>query len=457
MSSKVRYICSGCGAEHQKWAGKCDDCGEWNSLAQEVIRKSSIAWKSSPVVANNHNIIEMLSLDTPCESNAIRFLTGIEELDRVFGGGMVRGSATLLGGDPGIGKSTILLQAASKLANIGLNCVYISAEESTEQVRMRAQRLGVACAGIKVASAINVEDILNSISSTDPPHLLIIDSIQTVYHGAVSSAPGTVTQVRTCAFELIRMAKERDIALILAGHVTKDGQIAGPKVLEHMVDTVLYFEGDRGQHYRLIRAVKNRYGAANEIGVFEMSDSGLKEVTNPSALFLPKGRARNSGACVFAGMEGTRPILLEIQALVAPSYLAAPRRATIGWDSNRLAMMLAVLNARYGLNLLDKEVYLNVTGGLKINEPAADLAVVSALIAAAQNLTLDGNTIFIGEIGLSGEVRPVSQLDARLQEALKLGFSHAIIPDGSPTKSGGLKLATVQHITQLRNLLTERN
>ncbi|MBS0235729.1 MAG: DNA repair protein RadA [Proteobacteria bacterium] len=453
MSVKAHYACSACGASYKKWIGKCEDCGEWNTIVQEMIQMSPAIPRSKQQSNSNSQSMEVLSLDAPCDQDNARFHTQISELDRVFGGGIVKGSATLLGGDPGIGKSTILLQAAAKLAANGLNCLYISAEESTEQVRMRAQRLNIAHRGVKVASVINVEDIISSINRSNESHILIIDSIQTVYHGAIPSAPGTVNQVRTCAFELIRLAKNLDIALILVGHVTKDGQIAGPKVLEHMVDTVLYFEGDRGHDYRIIRAVKNRYGAANEIGVFEMSQQGLHEVLNPSALFLPKTKARNSGSCVFAGIEGSRPLLLEIQALVAPSYLATPRRATIGWDSNRLAMMIAVLNARYGLNLLDKEVYLNITGGIKVTEPAADLAVMAALIAASKNIQIDENTVLLGEVGLSGEVRPVSQLDARLQEALKLGFTRAIIPYTTNTRSTIIKTDMVQHISQLQEII----
>lgn len=451
MSSAVLYTCQSCGESYKKWMGKCESCHSWNSLAESSIMPVTPYKTTSKQVANA-NKLELISMDQALDLSVSRFSTGIDELDRVFGGGLVKGSANLIGGDPGIGKSTLLLQMVSNIAANGLKCLYVSGEESIAQVQLRAQRLGVKESSITVASTINVEQIMQCIDVPNTFNVLVIDSIQTLYHSNISSAPGTVNQIRACAFELIRIAKQRDIALILVGHVTKDGQIAGPKVLEHMVDAVLYFEGDRGQYYRIIRAVKNRFGAANEIGVFEMLSGGLKEVSNPSALFLPMQRMKTAGTAIVCGIEGTRPLLFEVQALVVPSFLATPRRSTVGWDPARLSMIIAVLNARYGVNLLDKEVYLNITGGLKIAEPAADLGVIAALISAQQNVTIDSDTVFIGEVGLSGEVRPVPQLEARLQEALKLGFTRVVIPQHASSISG-IKVVPIEHISSLKTIL----
>jgi DNA repair protein RadA/Sms len=356
-----------------------------------------------------------------------RRLTGISELDRVCGGGLVAGSALLVGGDPGIGKSTLLLQAVAALARQG-DCVYISGEEAVDQVRLRAQRLGLAHAPVQLASATALRDIVASLDHGTAPAVVVIDSIQTMYLDSLDSAPGTVSQVRASASELIRLAKRRGFTLFLVGHVTKDGQIAGPRVLEHMVDTVLYFEGERGHPFRILRAVKNRFGATDEIGVFQMTDGGLTGVPDPSALFLAERRGNVSGACVFAGVEGTRPMLVEIQALVAPGAPGTPRRAVIGWDTGRLAMIMAVLDTRCGLALGGNDVYLNVAGGLRINEPAADLAVAAALLSSASDVPADPDMVVFGEIGLSGEVRAVGQTEGRLKEAAKLGFAQALIP-----------------------------
>jgi DNA repair protein RadA/Sms len=364
----------------------------------------------------------------------------------------------LIGGDPGIGKSTLLLQAAASLGSLGNNIYYISGEESIDQVRLRAKRLGLEKSGVKLASTTNVLDILKTLDNKDMPTAVIIDSIQTMYIEDLASAPGTVSQVRASAGELTMLAKRKNIILIIVSHVTKDGQIAGPKVLEHLVDTVLYFEGERGHQFRILRSIKNRFGAANEIGVFEMSEMGLSEVSNPSELFLSSRSENISGAAVFAGMEGTRPILVEVQALIAPSFMPTPRRAVVGWDLNRLSMIIAVLNARFGLNLGDKEVYLNVAGGLRINEPGADLAVAAALISAARDIPLPDNCAVMGELGLSGEVRMVSGIDVRLKEAAKLGFENIIVPQGvEKLKSwkslkanlGNINIRTVSHIRDL--------
>jgi len=357
-----------------------------------------------------------------------RLPTGIGELDRVCGGGLVAGSVLLVGGDPGIGKSTILLQAVAALSSKGARCVYVSGEEAVDQVRLRAQRLGLGESPVELAAATNLRDIIASLDIATPPEVVVIDSIQTMYLDTLDSAPGTVSQVRTCGHELIRLAKRRGFVLFLVGHVTKEGTLAGPRVIEHMVDTVLYFEGERGHHFRILRAVKNRFGATDEIGVFEMSDNGLAEVANPSALFLAERRGNIAGSCVFAGLEGSRPLLVEIQALVAPSSLGTPRRQVIGWDSGRLSMLLAVLEARCGIAFGGYDVYLNVAGGLKITEPAADLAVICAVMSSASGVSTPSETAVFGEIGLSGEVRAVAQPDQRLKEAAKLGFTGMLMP-----------------------------
>lgn len=383
-----------------------------------------------------------------------RRLSGIGEFDRVVGGGLVPGSATLVGGDPGIGKSTLLLQAICQLAQHH-RTAYISGEEAVEQVRLRAARLGLADANCELAAETSIRDICAAVDGKDAPEILIIDSIQTMYVDTIDSAPGTVAQVRTSAQELIRVAKKRDISLILVGHVTKEGTIAGPRVLEHMVDTVLYLEGDRGHQFRVLRGVKNRFGPTDEIGVFEMTEKGLMEVQNPSALFLADRRGDMSGAAVFAGLEGTRPVLVEIQALVAPTAYGTPRRAVIGWDSGRLAMILAVLEARCGVAFGNNDVYLNVAGGLRISEPAADLAVAAALLSALSGEPVPPECVVFGEIGLSGEVRRVSQPDLRLKEAIKLGFTQAIMPQQAEnTKKAGTSASLRRiEIRLLRDIL----
>lgn len=400
-------------------------------------------------------VIEFAPLSGVSESPPRR-VSGIGEFDRVTGGGLVAGSALLIGGDPGIGKSTLLLQVTARLASGG-KCAYISGEEAIDQVRLRAQRLGLEKAPVDLASATSVRDILTTLEQ-NRYDVVVIDSIQTMYLDTLESAPGTVAQVRASAQELIRVAKKRGTCLLIVGHVTKEGQIAGPRVLEHMVDTVLYFEGDRGHSFRILRAVKNRFGATDEIGVFEMAQMGLEEVSNPSELFLAQRQQNVSGSAVFAGIEGTRPVLVEIQALVAPSPLGTPRRAVIGWDSGRLSMVLAVLEARCGVAIGPNDVYLNVAGGLKISEPAADLAVAAALVSALTGVPVPPDMVVCGEIGLSGEVRAVSQLDQRIKEASKLGFAHALVPaalkrgkKGAPT--GDLKTTEARHLKDILPLL----
>jgi len=443
-----RYACQACGAVYPKWAGRCDACGEWNTLAEEAA-PDTVPKGMGSAKGRRLDFVGLSGASEP----APRRLTHITEFDRVLGGGLVPGSVVLIGGDPGIGKSTLLLQAVARLAQ-DWRCAYVSGEEAVDQVRLRAQRLGVVTAPVDLAAATNVRDIAASLDATDGPGIIVIDSIQTMYVDTLDSAPGTVAQVRASAQELIRVAKRRGVVLLLVGHVTKEGMIAGPRVLEHMVDTVLYFEGERGHQFRILRAVKNRFGPTDEIGVFEMGDAGLSEVSNPSALFLAERRGDVSGAAVFAGMEGTRPVLVEVQALVAPSPLGTPRRAVVGWDSARLAMVLAVLEARCGVQIGANDVYLNVAGGLKVTEPAADLAVAAALVSSLTGEPVPADTVVFGEIGLSGEVRAVSQSDTRLKEAAKLGFSTAIIPARRGAGRGDALLRPVElhHLGELMPL-----
>ncbi len=426
MSKKgVEFVCQNCGSTYPKWQGKCDSCGEWNTIVEE---KSGGEGYSSISPKKKGRMIEFVPL-TGEEKALTRIDTGIKELNRVTGGGLVPGSVILVGGDPGIGKSTLLLQVTAKIAssNTQDECYYISGEEAIDQVRIRAKRLHLETSPVKLASATEVKDIIATLEKSNAS-VVVIDSIQTMYLDEVESTPGSVAQVRACAYELIKLAKKKGFVLFLVGHVTKQGAIAGPRVLEHMVDTVLYFEGERGHHFRILRAVKNRFGATDEIGVFEMQDQGLVEVENPSALFLAERQGNVSGSCVFAGIEGSRPVLVEIQALVSQTSYASPKRAVVGWDSNRLAMVLAVLETRCGMNLSSQDIYLNIAGGLKISEPAADLAVAMAVISSLTNKALPSDTVIFGEIGLSGEIRAVSQASARLKEAEKLGFKSAIAP-----------------------------
>jgi len=427
-----RYVCQSCGASRPRWVGKCDACGAWNSIAEEIPHETT------PRGLGKTKGREIAFVNLAGEhAEVARHASGIAELDRVVGGGLVAGSSVLLAGDPGIGKSTLLLQTAGALAANGLRCAYVSGEEGIEQIRLRATRLGLSDAPVQLAAATSVRNILTSLDSAAPTDIIVVDSIQTMYLDTLDSAPGTVTQVRAAAQELIRCAKRSGSVLLVVGHVTKDGQIAGPRVLEHMVDAVLYFEGERGHQFRIIRAVKNRFGPTDEIGVFEMTGTGLTQVPNPSTLFLNPGRGPVSGAAIFAGIEGTRPVLVEIQALVAPGPPGSPRRTVVGWDTGRLAMVLAVLEARAGLSLGSSDVFLNVAGGLRIAEPAADLAVAAAIVSSCTDRPVHEGTVVFGEIGLSGEVRPVAQAAARLKESAKLGFTHAIVPRSAPKSSDG--------------------
>ena len=421
------YVCQACGAAHSKWAGQCNACGAWNTLVEEVQSRPPGALAPTRAAKQRGLAFETLESEVPAPP---RIATGVEEFDRVCGGGVVPGSAILLGGEPGVGKSTLLLQVCGWAAQRGVRCAYISGEEAVEQVRGRAGRMGLSAAPVKLAAETAVRDIVDGLKR-EAFDLVVIDSIQTLWSDMHDSGPGSVTQVRAAAGELVRLAKKRGIAVVLVGHVTKDGQIAGPRVVEHMVDAVLSFEGERGYPFRILRAAKNRFGATDEIGVFEMGDSGLREVKNPSALFLNDGGERAAGAAVFAGIEGSRPVLVEFQALVAPSAYGTPRRAVVGWDSGRLAMVLAVLEARCGLGFGDKDVYLNVAGGLRISEPAADLAAAAALASSALDAPLPQDCVVFGEVSLSGEVRSVSRMESRLKEAAKLGFGRALGPAGA--------------------------
>lgn len=448
------FVCQSCGAVAPKWVGRCEACGEWNSLVEEVRAEAS-APKSMALSRNGGQALEFVGL-TGKTTLPARMPTGLGELDRVCGGGLVPGSALLVGGDPGIGKSTLLLQAGAALAKTGLAVAYISGEEAIDQVRLRAARLGLAEAPVLLAASTSLRDIAASLEGPQSPQVVVIDSIQTLYHDGLDSVPGSVAQVRACSHELIRLAKQRGFALFLVGHVTKEGTIAGPRVMEHMVDTVLYFEGDRGHQFRILRAVKNRFGATDEIGVFEMTGGGLAEVLNPSALFLAERRGNVSGSCVFAGLEGSRPVLVELQALVANSGLGTPRRAVVGWDSGRLSMLLAVLESRCGVALAGNDIYLNVAGGLRIGEPAADLAVAAALISSATGTPVPADLVVFGEVGLSGEVRSVAQMDLRLKEAAKLGFAEALIPTrrkkgqtSTPAPLDGLSVREIGHLQDL--------
>jgi DNA repair protein RadA/Sms len=452
---KSQFVCQSCGAVHAKWQGRCEGCGEWNTLAEEQLAEAAPGGLAANRSGKRGRGLEFVDLAGQADKEPRR-VSGIAEFDRVCGGGLVEASAVLVGGDPGIGKSTLALQAAAALSRReGTACAYISGEEAIDQVRLRARRLGLADSQVQLAAATNVRDIAAALDSADAPDVVVVDSIQTMYVDNLESAPGTVGQVRASSQELIRLAKARGFTLLLVGHVTKEGLIAGPKVLEHMVDTVLYFEGERGHQFRILRAVKNRYGATDEIGVFEMTDGGLVEVANTSALFLAERNGQVSGASVFAGMEGTRPLLVEIQALVSNSPLATPRRAVVGWDGNRLSMVLAVLEARCGLLLAGKDIYLNVAGGLRVGEPAADLAVAAALVSAAYDRPVPEDTVIFGEIGLSGEIRAVGQSEQRLKEAAKLGFERAWTPPRrggkarAPAGPEGLGLEELSHLEDL--------
>lgn len=451
---RSQFVCQNCGAVTHRWQGKCESCDEWNAIVEEgAAAPTRSGGSASPI---RGRIIDLEPLDG-VSAELPRIVTGVAEFDRVAGGGLVPGSALLVGGEPGIGKSTLLLQACAALARRSRRAVYVSGEESVEQVRMRARRLDLTDAKVELAAETCVDDILASFAAGPPADLLILDSIQTLWTSRIDSAPGTVAQVRASAQMLIAFAKRSNTTVCFVGHVTKDGQIAGPKTVEHMVDVVLSFEGEGSQHFRVVRAQKNRFGPTDEIGVFEMTGSGLCEVANPSELFLTERNPTTSGVAVFAGMEGTRPVLCEIQALVAPSMLGTPRRAIVGWDSSRLATVLAVLEARCGVRLGASDVYLNVAGGLRIGEPAADLAVAAALVSALSGRPLAANAVYFGEISLSGAIRMVGQSSARMREAERLGFERAVAPKAivDAGATGGLECRGMTDLSELVAMIAQ--
>ncbi|MEM1146676.1 MAG: DNA repair protein RadA [Pseudomonadota bacterium] len=449
--AKSHFVCQSCAAVYSKWSGRCDACGEWNTLVEETVSGPPgglKAPKASTKRAGKAKFSALNGDDAPPD----RIVLGVEELDRVFGGGIVPSSATLIGGDPGIGKSTLLLQVAARLARNGLSSVYVSGEEATAQIQDRARRLKVADSPVQLATETDLRKVLSALKAAKPD-FVVIDSIQTMWSDSLEAAPGSVSQVRACGQELTRWAKTSGAALILVGHVTKEGQIAGPRVVEHMVDTVFYFEGERGHQFRILRAVKNRFGPTDEIGIFEMHPYGLAPAKEPSALFLSAEADDAGGAAVFAAMEGSRPVLAEVQALVAPSAYGTPRRSIVGWDSNRLAMLLAVLEARCGVTLGGRDVYLSVAGGYRIGEPAGDLAAAAALLTSAAAHPGPRKTIYFGELALSGSIRPVSRMEQRLKEAARLGFESAFVPEGSPTAIEGLTITPIKRLSDLVDLI----
>ncbi|MDR3131776.1 MAG: DNA repair protein RadA [Rickettsiales bacterium] len=444
---KTVYVCQSCGHSTGRWVGRCIACDNWDTVVEEIVVRTETKSTSAPISIKALSDSEITTPD--------RLLTGIEELDRVFGGGIVKGASILIGGEPGIGKSTLLLRVAASVAQLSsLECLYVSGEESLEQVSLRAKRLKINEPKIKLLSTVSLADVVTTIRENRNIKFLIIDSIQTMYDSKITSAPGTVNQVRTCAHELTILAKQHGVSLLVVGHITKDGQIAGPKTLEHMVDTVLYFEGENSNQYRILRAIKNRFGPANEIGIFEMSEAGLVPIDNPSSLFLAGNidDRKVVGSAVFAGIEGSRPILMEVQALIAGTNMENPRRAVVGWDINRLAMIIAVLNARCEMSLQKKEVYLNIAGGLKIQEPSADLAVAASLFSSIVNLPLPTSSIICGEVALSGEIRNISHADLRLKEAQKLGFKKAIMPKNGNYSSHDIEIIKLGHIKELKEI-----
>ena len=430
--SSVMYQCSDCGAQSSKWAGQCNDCGSWNTLSESlsVVPTSGKAARFAGYAGETRPLVQQLGSVQPGQES--RIPVGMEEFDRVLGGGLVAGSVVLIGGDPGIGKSTLLLQA---LAAFSTRLKALYGEESPEQVALRSKRLGVSADEVHLLAETSVERILEH-ARNETPQVMVIDSIQTLYTEVLQSAPGSVSQVRESAAQLVRFAKQSGTALLLVGHVTKEGTLAGPRVLEHMVDTVLYFEGDSGGRYRIIRAIKNRFGAVNELGVFAMTDKGLKQIRNPSSIFLSRHEQPVAGSVIMVTMEGTRPLLLEVQALVDDSQLANPRRVTLGPEQNRLAMLLAVQHRHGGVLMSDQDVFVNVVGGVRVSETAADLPVLLAVLSSFRDQTLPNDLIVFGEVGLAGEIRPVPNGQERLREAAKLGFKHALIPAANAPKAG---------------------
>ncbi|HAF00551.1 MAG TPA: DNA repair protein RadA [Methylophilaceae bacterium] len=454
--AKTVYICTECGASEPKWQGQCPSCLAWNTLVESIAENNAATNRYANKFEGLATTGQLQKLASVKAADISRQPTGIAEFDRVLGGGLVEGGVILIGGDPGIGKSTLLLQTLCHLGKSS-QAIYVSGEESPQQIAMRSKRLGLDASEVDLLAEINLEKILATLQ-THRPNIAVIDSIQTVYSEALQSAPGSVAQVRECSAQLTRLAKQLGITVILVGHVTKEGSLAGPRVLEHIVDTVLYFEGDQNSSFRLIRAFKNRFGAVNELGVFAMTEKGLKEVANPSALFLSHHEQQVAGSCITVTMEGTRPLLIEIQALVDESHAPSPKRLCVGLEQNRLAMLLAVLHRHAGVACFDQDVFINAVGGVKISEPAVDFAVLLSIISSLKNKPLDSKLIVFGEVGLAGEVRPVTGGQVRLKEAAKLGFTQAIVPKANApkTKIQGLEVIAVDRLEQSLTVLSHR-
>ena len=446
--NKTRYVCQECGADSNKWIGKCPSCGEWNTFVEEFVDKPVVT-KSVGISNNKKPVL----LNEVVIDDEVRYQTRMKELDNVLGGGIVKGSLVLVGGDPGIGKSTLLLQVANTVGESGLRVLYVSGEESLKQTKLRADRLDIKSDQIYMVSENNLDYIVKYVEELSPD-ILIVDSIQTVYNPAVQSSPGSVSQVREATATLMRISKVDAVATFIVGHVTKSGSIAGPKVLEHMVDTVLYFEGDKNHTFRILRGVKNRFGSTNEIGIFEMTFKGLKEVLNPSEIFLSNRPESAPGSVVVAGMEGTRPVLVEIQALISNSGFGTPRRMAVGVDHNKMVMMMAILEKRVGIQVQGCDAYLNVVGGMQLSEPATDLAIVAAVISSFKDKVLEDGVVIFGEVGLTGEVRSVSFVEQRIHEAIKLGFKKCIIPKGNLEQTvSGIELIAVENVEEMLNHL----
>lgn len=450
--AKTIYTCTECGGTEPKWQGQCPSCSAWNTLVETIAETLSASASRFAPLAETMGLQRLAEVEA---TEVLRQTTGVSEFDRVLGGGLVPGGVVLIGGDPGIGKSTLLLQTLCYIGD-ARKAIYVSGEESPQQIAMRAKRLGLDASPISLLAEINLEKII-SILQKHKPDIAVIDSIQTVYSEALQSAPGSVAQVRECSAQLTRLAKQVGITVILVGHVTKEGTLAGPRVLEHIVDTVLYFEGDQNSSFRLIRAFKNRFGAVNELGVFAMTEKGLREVTNPSALFLSHHSEQVAGSCITVTMEGTRPLLIEIQALVDEAHAPNPKRLCVGLEQNRLAMLLAVLHRHAGVACFDQDVFINAVGGVKISEPAVDLAVLLSITSSLKNKPLDNKLIVFGEVGLAGEVRPVQRGQERLKEAAKLGFTKAIVPKANAPKQSikGIEVIVVERLDQALNKLRD--
>ncbi len=449
-NEKTVFVCQECGHQFPKWMGKCPDCGKWDSLVEESVRERSVASGKFAVVRNEPVSIASVELD---ENN--RIMTGVGEFDRVLGGGLVAGSVVLIGGDPGIGKSTLMLHALHGLANAGLNVLYVSGEESVAQICLRSKRLKTVSPRLFVVAEVELEAVFQMLEKMRP-QVLVIDSIQTMFNADLSSPPGSVSQVRESAMRLMLMAKKSNIPTFLVGHVTKEGAIAGPRILEHMVDTVLYFEGDRNHMFRILRAVKNRFGSTNEIGVFEMKEKGLDEVSNPSAVFLSEMPESSAGSVVTASMEGTRPILVELQALAAAAGYGTPRRTVLGLDHNRVALLAAVLEKKLGMHLTGHDIFMNVAGGVRIDEPAVDLAIVSAIASSFLDRSVPERSVVLGEVGLTGEIRAVSHAEHRVSEIVKMGFVRCVLPENNlkrMSRPEGVSLVGVKSLSEAMDYL----